>query len=434
MKKYKILLPILSLAAVLTAAAAIFAPGFFQDYFLGRESEQSKPAFTLAASTYTPALAHSGHLDFPPFQSDIDNVFYTVKPASGAVAFYEYTGAALIPYSGIVKTAEITANCSNQDIPVKLYYIEQSGKVTGCGLFTTAISAQAVKIYEYAFFKITDLPAAYGKSGQLLLVDFDKNNFWVSDKLYTEAFILSLEDNTPKAKKLTTNDSRTIDLKGAFRSDWVLLYDDFIESLGDKAYFLSSRDYNLDQKGLVADILTIADPKPPRTVTGILGLWARVTAKGLTYLRATETGFDCVVLEGKDEKVFKSFTGDYFKDYLINGNFLLNKTSLVLTDLLTGAEKTLTGIQPGTLTFLSVSPGGKRVVLAAAGAGEVPAQAMQKLVFHNIVTGETKTFEEPLLFSQTNANFCWADENTLFHLRPTNDDGTGLGYCFIKMS
>jgi len=434
MKKYKIILSVLSVIAFCSIALAFLAPGFFKNRVSGEPDGKTVDEFSLAGSKYTPMLTHSGTLDFPPLQTDIDNIFYTVNPTDGTVGFYEYSPAGLAPYNGTVNTIEKTVTCSNQDIPVTLYYIEAAGKITGFGLFTPAISQAPVNIYEYAFFKITALPSGYGTGGALLLIDFDKNNFWIKDKLFTDAFVIGLDSDNTKTRRLTTDNARTVDSSGGLRSDWIILTDDFLENVGGKAYFLSSRDYALDKKGQVSELLSIAEPKPPRVVTDMLGLWARVTENGIAYLRATQTGFDSILFADNKESVIKSFTGDYFKDYLSCGNYLFNKKSLVLTDLLTGTEKTLMNIQAGSAAFLSVSPDGAWAVIASPGTGETPAKAGQTLVFYSLATDAVKTVAEPLLFSQTNANFCWTDNNTLFHLRPAGDDGTGLGYCFIKMN
>ncbi len=425
MKKYKILIPVLSFFAAASIVSAVLIPKYF-----GNHADQSVTVFTLADSEYTPLLSFSGTLDFPPLQTDIDNIFYTVTPDDGSVAFYEYVSARFVPYPGEIFTLETTAACSSQVIPVKLFYINQGGKITGFGLFTSSISKDPVKIYDYAFFKITQLPAGYGKSGALLLVDFNKDAFLRNEKLYTEAFTINLEKG--KTTRLTTDTARTVGTTGAFRPDWIMLNDDFLENLGDKPLFLSSRDYNLEKKGYISDLLTIGDPRPSRTVTGILGLWARVTEKGITYLRSTETGFNAVLASGKTETVVKSFSGDYFNDYLCSGKYIFNKTNFVLTDLITAGEKTLENISAGASSVLSVSPNGTWAVIASTNGNG--AKASQSLSICDLNTGKVKTITEPLLFSQANANFCWVDNNTLIHLRPSGDDGTGLNYCILNLT
>ena len=435
MKKYKIIIPILCTFVVLAIAAALLAPGFFKNTFTDKPNNQTDTVFTLAQSKYTPMLTGTGAdfpADLPPLQTDIANLFYTINPADGTVAFYDATATGLVPYTGTVMTAQVTVNCSNRDIPVTLTYLQQGEKITGYGLFTATPDNAAADIFPYAFFKLTALPTAYGKSGQLLLVDFDKENFWINDKLYTEAFIVDLNNPGAKPKNLTTDNSRTVDLTGAMRSDWVLFTDDFLAILGTKPYFLSSRDYNLDRKGLVSDILELAVKKPPRVVTGILGLWARAAGDGLKYLKTTDSGFDCLTFDGASEQVVKSFSGGYFEEYLQSGHHLLNKKTFVLTDLLTGAEKTLKDVPAGSVLSFSVSPDASRAVVAVPGGGEIPATAVQTLILYNLEADTAKTITEPLIFSPSNANFTWIDNNTLFHLRPSDEEATGLRYCIIK--
>lgn len=423
MKKYKILIPVLSVIAAASIVFALILPKTFNDAGV----TTTKP-FVFAESKYTPMLSFSGSVDFPLLQTDIDNLFYLANP-DGSAAFYEYTGSGLAPYKGKVYTLQIKAACSNQNIPVKLSYVKKGGAITGFGLFTTKISKTDVKIFEYAFFKVTKLPAGYGKSGALLLIDFDKENFYLNDKLYSEAFILNT--GTGEMKRLTTDLARTVALNGAFRADWILLNDGFLESLGSKAFFLSSRDYNLDQKGLISDILTNADRRPERTVKGILGLWARVTNKGTAYLRKTDKGFKSVLLTNKKEQLIKDFTGDYFKDYLLSGNYIFNRSSGVLTNLLSGKETATGYVTASVNSILSVNPNGSFAVVASTDGSGV--KASQSLAICDLSNSTVKTVTEPLIFSQTAANFCWADNNTLLHLRPGGEDGTGLGYCVIKM-
>lgn len=434
MKKYKIIVPLLSALAVFAIVTAPLAPGYFKKTLSDDPNDQLFADFTLAQSTYTQMLTGTGTVDFPPLQTDIPTLFYAINPADGSVAYYEAAATGLVPYKGTVKTVEVTVTCSDQKIPVTLYYTQQGEKTVGYGLFTGPAD-----IYVYAFFKLTDLPRAYDKDGHLLLMDFDKDNFWIKDKLYTEAFFINLDRTGSEPQKMTTDNSRTVDLSGAMRSDWVLFTDNFLKNLGNKPYFLSSRDYNLDQKGLVSDVLEYKKSQSrikrlPSAATGILGLWARGEGDSLMYLKARENGFDCLKFDGKNEQIMKSFAGDYFEDYLQNGNYLLNKKTLVLTDLLTGAEKTLTDFPADRVMLFSVSPDGSHVVAATTSARATPSASKQTLALYNLETQTQTIVSEPLVFSQTNANFCWIDNNTLFHLRPADDDATGLSYCTIKLS
>ena len=435
MKARKLLLPLLLILGVMSVCLAVFGPRFLKQRTNGKHHNNDIDSnFSLKNSRYTPALTLTDMPEFPPLLTDIPNIFYTVNPKNGDVSFFEYSPTGLNPYGGEVFSVEKTVTCSHQDIPVTLSYIEKDGKVAGYGLYTSDLTGTPGRIYPYALFKLTALPPGYGKQGALLLIDFDKKDFWQNDRLYTEAFIIGLKGSSLKTQRFTTNNSRTVDETGAFRSDWTLFTDYFLKSTGSTGYFLSSRDYNLDQKGLVADILSPSDLKPPRVVTGILGLWAGVTPKGLTYLRPSSTGFDLYVFADKKERLVKSFDGDYRADYLAQGDYVLNKKTLMLTNLITGEEKLLKDINISGAAFLSVSPDGSRAVIASPGGGENPGKTKQSLIFYNLEDESFKSFAEPLLFSVSNPNFGWAQGKTLFHLRPARDDGTGLAYCFIDLS
>ena len=426
MKKYRILIPAL---LILASASVVFAVVSNQYAKNIKPAEQITTNFSLAGSKYSAMLSGTGTLNYPLLQTDIDGLFYLANP-NGTVVFYESSAAGLTPYKGKVSTLKTTITCSGQNIPVKLTYVRQGDKITGFGLFTTAISKAPVKIFAYAFFKITALPSGYGKNGVLLLADFDKTRFYLNDKLYTEAFILS--PGSGKTANLVTNNARTVDISGAFRPDWIMLNDGFLNSLGSRPYYLSSRDYNLDKQGLISEIIAVGGSKPARIVTGALGLWARVTEKGTAFLRGTDSSFKSVLLADKKETVIKEFAGDYFKDYISSGNYVLNKQSLILTDLLTGEKKAIKNIKINDYSILSVSPNGAWAVIATS--DKTGLKALQNIFFCSFNDGTVKSVTEPLIFLQTGANFCWLDNNTLLHLRPCSDDGTGISYCIVKMT
>ena len=84
--------------------------------------------------------------------------------------------------------------------------------------------------------------------------------------------------------------------------------------------------------------------RPEIAVKDILGTWFVNDANGMHYLRKTEKGFANVINQNNAEKVLTEFDGDYFADYIPDGKWLINKKSLVVTDLMTGATKTLKDI------------------------------------------------------------------------------------------
>ena len=93
--------------------------------------------------------------------------------------------------------------------------------------------------------KLTAKPAGYGE-GYLLLADFDKNNFYKEEKLYSEIYNFNLAKSS--ASTYVSNHTRMIDKNGTFRQDWTLLTDDFVKNLGNSKYFLSSRNHRYQIK------------------------------------------------------------------------------------------------------------------------------------------------------------------------------------------
>ncbi len=420
MKIYRILIPVLLVLAGVSVFMALQS---------ARDANPAQPAeptrFTLAGSSYSKAVSLSGELPLPLLETGLNGVYFTAD-SNGAVKFYELGAAGLKVYAGETTTAGLKVECSRQKIPVTMYSVKKDGESAGFGLFTND-GTVPVKIYDYAFFKITGLPAGYGRGKRLLLADFNKKDRFSNRKVYTEAFFYSPE--TEKIEKLVSDNSRTIDEKGAFRSDWVLLTDAFLAGLGDKPYYLSSRYYNLGAKGTVSDILPLTRGKPAPVFKGILGLWARGTAAGTAFLRPAAGGFQAVVGAGGKENAVREWKGDYFADYLQFDDYLLNKKSLVLSRLPDGGD-TAVKTQIANPSFLIVSPDGRFAVIASA----ADAQGFQTMVFADLKTGASMKYFEPLLFSQNSPCFSWPGGGTLLHMRPARDDGTGLSYCVVRMA
>ncbi|HOO26794.1 MAG TPA: hypothetical protein PKW24_09295, partial [Clostridiales bacterium] len=262
-----ILLPFTVAALVLALTSPLLLPKIFKD-----EPATDIPVTDISKSSYLPRL--EGFSSNPVLPSELDSIFYSIDPKTGKVDFFEYRSGTLAPYGGEVKNLRKTVTCSNRKLTTTIYYISTERGLLGYGLFTPGIGEGKADIYTYALFKLRSLPEAYGKNGALLLVSFEEKDFWIGDRLYSEAFVISLDPSDGTAKLLTTDNGRTVGADGAFRDDWLLLTDSFVSSLGEKAYFLSGRDYTLDKRGLVSDILLVGSPKPPRVARGIIGLWA----------------------------------------------------------------------------------------------------------------------------------------------------------------
>lgn len=427
-RKFNIIIAILTALAVASAAFMVVTIVFRRNAGGGIDTSD----FKIEKSAYSKAVKASGQISFPVMQTDFKDVFYLADP-NGKVRFLQYDDDKLSDYSGEVKTLKVSVKCSDENIPAVVYYIERDKKVTGCGLYTNKISKADIKIHEYAFFKLTDMPKGFGKDGALLLIDFEKDNFADSEKIYTEAFSVSLSSG--ETRRIASDNGRTVDTKGALREDWAMLTDDFLSNAQNDQLFLSGRNYTLDQAGYKTDIIKLRGTKKPGVeVSNMVGFWARLTDYGYAFLRNTEGGFQCVLNKGGEENAYKTLKGDFFSHYLQDGDYIFNKDTSTFTQLLSGKDKTFSDISfEAAPETLSISPNGKRAVLASPGTANPKGANIQKLIICNLETGTQVSYEEPYVFSTEYSNFFWVDNSTLLHARPLNDDGTKLQYVVLNI-
>ncbi len=421
MKKLKILVAVLLVTAI--ASGAVF---FFTSKDDTKITENPMPVmYSFEESKYTlnPALSVKGANGEIFLPTDFGGIYYTAS-LSGAVAFYEYANGAMTPCALEVKQVKTNLKASYETIPVTVNYIEKDGKVCGYGVYTSDMGGD-VDVYAYAFAKLTMKPAGYG-SGHLLLADFDKNNFYNPAKLYSEIYNFNLAKGT--ASTYVSNHTRMIDKNGTFRQDWTLLTEDFIKNLGSANYFLSSRYYNQDDKGKRADVMVLSNAYRPKIVVkDILGTWFVNDANGMHYLKKTENGFANILNVNSAEQTLSSFEGDFYSDYLQSGKYLINKKSLVMIDLLTGASKTLKDIVIENADSFSVSPDGTKAVFAAYGEPNSNGAPVQTLTYCTVDgSADPVIYSEPMLFSES-SSFVWLDNASVMSVRALSGDGAKAG-------
>ena len=355
--------------------------------------------------------------------TDFENVYYSAS-LDGSVKFFEYANGAMNPCALEVKQVKANLKASYETIPVTVNYIEKDGKACGYGVFTAAMSAD-VDVYSYAFVKLTAKPAGYGE-GYLLLADFDKDNFYKADKLYSEIYNFNLANGS--ASTYVSNHTRMIDRNGTFRQDWTLLTDDFVKNLGNAKYFLSSRYYNESDKGRRADVMELSNAYRPKIVVeDILGVWYVNDANGMHYLKKNDSGFANMNLVNGESRVLTQFEGDYYADYMQCGKYLINRKSLVMTDLMTGATQTFKGIDITSADVFSVNPDGTKAVFASYGEVNANGTSVQKLVYATADgSSEPLLYAEPLLFDES-AGFVWIDGSGVMSVRALDGTGAKVG-------
>lgn len=411
------------LAVVMVASVAVFFVSKGDGSITAKNPEPVVYSYEQSAYTTSASVSIKGENGEIFMPTDLENIYYTAS-LDGKIAFYEYNAGSFAASTLPVKTVKTNLSATYEKIPVTVNYIEKDGKVCGYGVFTSDMSAD-VDVYSFAFVKLINKPAGYG-TGHLLLADFDKNEFYKNDKIYSEIYNFNISNGS--ASTYVSNNTRLIDINGAFRNDWTMLTDDFIANLGNAKYFISSRYYTGDERGERADIMVLSDAyRPQIVVEDILGLWFVNDSNGMHYLRKTENGFANVVNANSAETVLSEFDGDYFADYLQSGKWLINKKSLVLTDLLTGATKTLKDINISSADSFAVSPDGNKLVFASNGEANENGTMIQQLTYCTADGSKApEVYAEPLLFAES-CSFTWLDNNGVMSVRPLSADGAKAG-------
>ena len=415
---------------IIAAVLAVTTVVSFAAFFLTKDkSAEGKPSgkdavvYSFENSEYTKAVSVKGANGEIFLPTDFENIYFTAD-LGNKVSFYEYADGAFNASALPVKQVKTKLSATYETIPVTVNYIEKDGKTFGIGVFTSDMD-DSVKVYSYAFVKLINKPVGYG-AGYLLLADFEKENFYSADKIYSEIYNFDLSGG--KTSTYVSNNTRLIDKNGAFRNDWTMLTDDFVANLGGAKYFFSSRYYTAAERGTRADVMVLSNAYRPEIVAeDILGTWFVNDANGMHYLKKTDKGFANMIGQNKAEKVLSDFDGDYFADYLQDGKWLVNKKSLVATDLMTGATKTLKDIDIKAFDTVSVSPDGNKFVFAAKGIRNENGAVVQQLVICTADgSKEPVTYSEPLLFAES-SDFIWLDNGNVMSVRATVADGSKSG-------
>ena len=421
MKKKTFAVVAIVLAVAMVASIAVFFLTKNKDGISSLAPKGNTTEFSFDESDYTKAVSVVGNNGEIFLPADIDGLYFTAD-LNNNVAFYEFDGNGFVPSSLAVNQIETSLHASKEDIPVTVKYVEKDGKVFGCGVFTSDMNAD-VEVYSYAFAKLTNKPAGYGE-GHLSLADFEKENFYKAEKIYSEIYNFNLA--TGKATTYVSNNTRLIDRNGAYRNDWTMLTDEFISNLGDAKYFISSRYYTGDERGVRSDIMVLSDAYRPTIVAeDIVGMWFVNDANGMHYLKKTDSGFANIVNVNGTETVLANFEGDFFADYMLSGSYLIDRESLVVTNLLTGATQTFADINISDADAFYMNDEGTKAVFVKNGKTNANGTVIQTIIFCS-ADGTSTVYSEPMLFSEL-TDFIWVNETTVMSGRAIVADGSQSG-------
>ncbi len=381
MKRYKVLLAFV--LVVLAAAIAVVATGVIDIRSSGDPTGPSTPAQPVNPKTdYTDYYNTHTEIALPLLKTDFENVFFTMSKL-GDVQFYQIV-------NGVPQTLEetgsyeVTAVCSSQKLSAMIHCIELGGKTFGCGLFTNQLHPE-VLIYDYAFFKVTEMFTSFrdingvnyaARGAKLLLIDTDSSRFFSNEKIYSEAFVLNTDHST---SLFLSNDQRTVDMDAREREDYKMFTDSILDQhTSSNVLFFSSRYYaDFAESGNV-DIFTSGGSGTNidnvRYVIGIdsLYFWKY---EGETYFFRAEDAESFTLKAynavSGETRSLETFSGSLSEDYLVRGQWILDKHTGALLNVITGQTCTVpfaSFSKQFTAGVFEISENGRYCVIAGADA------------------------------------------------------------------
>lgn len=379
------------LALGIAASTSVFGFG------IGKKEPQTvkKEALPTADSLFRKNITAEANTNHPLISSGADNIFYTANPG-GEFDFYEYNNNKFIKLES--KSVSYTVKMSGQEIPVNIKYIERGGKISGFGLYTSDGTDKNVFGYEYIFFKLTN---SSGKT--LLLASTDKNGFYNPNKVYNEAFSVSLSGG--EGKMYFNQKYRTIGKNGISREDYTL----FTESSLKDNIFFTGRFYSIDSGRY--DVM-----KKSANETRSFENAADFYTANNSFLR--EDG-EKLLLINKSGKVLHTFDGTLGKNLLRSGDFIVDLNGSAY-NLKIGKELKFDKLKL-TGAFCAVSPNGEKI--AVMGIPE-NGNGKQSFVLLDLKTGEKKEITEPGIYRPEYPFIEWIDNDKFtVNINPIGENG-----------
>ena len=362
-KKYKIILSVL--LVVLVCVGVITVTGVFDVNRIIREREEKNNEELVV--TYRDVFATMTAENSPLLKTDVENVYYAMD-LQGGVRFYRVENGefTLIEESG---SFEVKAPCSGQELPAVIHYIDLPEKTIGYGLFTNTLY-EGVYLYDYAFFKVTDMfPAFTEESSLLMMLDVDKSRFYQDDKVFSEMFYL-YSDHT--CRHFLNENQRIVDMNARMRTDYKMFTSDILNQTGNVLFF-SSRYYTAFEESDQIDILTSGgsgeNVDNVQYIIDVASLHMWRTDEGVYYFGRSGEGFVLRCFDGENHTEIKQFEGSLENDYLICGQYILNRASGEIYGVVSGETKQLdySSFKKGFLPDLfSISENGVYCVIRGA--------------------------------------------------------------------
>jgi len=339
-KTYKTILSVL--LVVLIGLGVVLVTGVVDINKMVTEHENQNNQNT--AVTYRDMFTSLSDNNLPLLKTDIDGVLYAMD-TEGNVKFYEAGNNTL---TEIAETGsyEVKTECSGQTLTAQIHYLEKDGKTTGYGLFTNELY-EGVYVYDYAFFKVSDFFENYSHSSGtlLLMLDVDKTRFYSEDKVYSEIFRLYKDHTT---EYFLNENQRVVDLDAKMRTDYKMFTDDIDDQTSSRLLFFSSRFYTAYDEYTKYDIMSSGGSGENidniRYIKDVAALNFWRTDSEVYYIRANEdddSGFSLMKYDASSDTEMTAhwFQGNLADDYLIDGNYILNRKTGEIYDVMNDSSK-----------------------------------------------------------------------------------------------
>ncbi len=406
------------LFSILAAAAAVCIAVFTALQLQYKElTEPETVEFSLQSSAYSAAV-QADFCENTLIPCELDGVFYSLLPDSAE--FYTLTSSGAEKISKNCGKVKITVKRAYETLEAAVDYIEKDGKIFGAGIFLS--DTEKHPAYPYALFRLCGT-----KENCLLLLSFDYGELYKSNRTYSEIYSYSFESG--KAVLLIDENNRLVNVNGAPRDDWSMLTDAMLAN-GVTQYFFSSRNYSYADGS--CDIFRLSGKAlPDKAASEALGLWASNKNSALRYFKKSDDGFVLKQIKDKKESGQLSFEGDFYKDYLVNGNVIFDKKNGIFTSLETLRSAELTGIDASGAANFAINGDMSRCVIVFPERDQENSVTVQRVAFCSLDTGEVAVFEEPLIYNSA-ADFCFISPDEVMHSRIADEETGEYSMCVYK--
>lgn len=307
--KKKIFVTLLSVVfGVGAVVAGIFA---YKDYQANKDPSQSEKWQIIASS-----VAEIEGLD----QTDFENIFFSVETDK----YYKIENGALSEYPS--ESRPVGLELFGKNVAFNLNLINVDGNFFGFAKYDDGET--------HYFIKAVNVPTSstYNPSTDCLLL-FDSalsgtaKTSCQKDRLYEESFVFDLNRNLVRGRYIADR-YRTVAQDGTKRDDYAMLTTEMLQkAAANRVHFLTRSFYApSDDLYRVTDINTIATGyTAASTLTDVILDYAYDTEGGIFHFKRGENEFYSMIGTGTPEdRAICTFKGDYIKDYLRQGDYLVN--------------------------------------------------------------------------------------------------------------